>query len=303
MSLELERSSGVAAQVRAARTAQPGWAASPLARRAAVLEAAARGLAGEASVFAEALAGTSGRSTASGWSAEVDPDARCAPLARLDAALASWLRVRSDARACSGTSAPRATSSPGSLTGRRHRHAGQLPALPGPAAGRRGSARRQRGPVEARAGAAPRSRSARPRCFSEPACRRRCSRSCREAPRRPARWSRRESTSSSSPEARSPGSSSIVLQAGHGRPAVLELSGRHVAVVLADADLDLAARGLAWAKLANGGRNCVSVQLVLAARAVVPALLDAPAPGAGRGRGGSAAARPRASAPAGGPGR
>jgi len=58
------------------------------------------------------------------------------------------------------------------------------------------------------------------------------------------------------------------LQAERGRPAVLELSGRHVAAVLGDADLDLAASGIAWGKLANGGRNCVSTQLVLVERSV-----------------------------------
>ena len=61
------------------------------------------------------------------------------------------------------------------------------------------------------------------------------------------------------------------LQAERGRPAVLELSGRHVALVLADADLSMAARGIAWGKLANRGRNCISVQLALAAR---PAYAD-----------------------------
>ncbi len=34
-------------------------------------------------------------------------------------------------------------------------------------------------------------------------------------------------------------------------------------MVLADADPELAARGIVWGKLANGGRNCVSVQRVL----------------------------------------
>jgi acyl-CoA reductase-like NAD-dependent aldehyde dehydrogenase len=61
------------------------------------------------------------------------------------------------------------------------------------------------------------------------------------------------------------------LQAERGRPAVLELSGRHVALVLADADLSMAARGIAWGKLANRGRNCISVQLALVAR---PAYAD-----------------------------
>jgi acyl-CoA reductase-like NAD-dependent aldehyde dehydrogenase len=65
------------------------------------------------------------------------------------------------------------------------------------------------------------------------------------------------------------------LHAARGRPAVLELSGRHAALVLDDADPGLAARGVAWGKLANGGRNCLSVQLVLAERPVVPAMLDA----------------------------
>jgi acyl-CoA reductase-like NAD-dependent aldehyde dehydrogenase len=55
-------------------------------------------------------------------------------------------------------------------------------------------------------------------------------------------------------------------QAARGRPAVLELSGRHAAVVLAGADLGLAARGIAFGKLANGGRHCVSIQLVLVER-------------------------------------
>jgi aldehyde dehydrogenase (NAD+) len=65
------------------------------------------------------------------------------------------------------------------------------------------------------------------------------------------------------------------LQAARGRPAVLELSGRHAALVLGDADAALAARGIAWGKLANAGRNCLSVQLVLAERSVAPAVLDA----------------------------
>lgn len=65
------------------------------------------------------------------------------------------------------------------------------------------------------------------------------------------------------------------LHAARGRPAVLELSGRHAALVLADADPGLAARGLAWGKLANRGRNCLSLQLVLAERSAAPAVLDA----------------------------
>lgn len=65
------------------------------------------------------------------------------------------------------------------------------------------------------------------------------------------------------------------LHAARGRPAVLELSGCHAALVLGDADPALAARGVAWGKLANAGRNCLSVQLVLAERSIAPAVLDA----------------------------
>ena len=65
------------------------------------------------------------------------------------------------------------------------------------------------------------------------------------------------------------------LQAEAGRPAVLELSGRHAAVVMADTALAPTARGLVWGKLANGGRNCVSVQLVLVERPLAAALVVA----------------------------
>jgi acyl-CoA reductase-like NAD-dependent aldehyde dehydrogenase len=72
------------------------------------------------------------------------------------------------------------------------------------------------------------------------------------------------------------------LQAERGRPAVLELSGRHVALVLADADLSTAARGIAWGKLANRGRNCISVQLALVARPAYEGFLAQIAPAMAR---------------------
>lgn len=68
------------------------------------------------------------------------------------------------------------------------------------------------------------------------------------------------------------GRSLYCLQAARGRPAVLELSGRHVAVVLAGVDPVLAARGIVWGKLAGGGRHCVSVQLVLVETSAAAAL-------------------------------
>jgi acyl-CoA reductase-like NAD-dependent aldehyde dehydrogenase len=63
------------------------------------------------------------------------------------------------------------------------------------------------------------------------------------------------------------------LQAARGRPAVLELSGRHVAVVLDGVDPAVAARGIVWGKLSGGGRHCVSVQLVLVEAPAAGALL------------------------------
>lgn len=64
-------------------------------------------------------------------------------------------------------------------------------------------------------------------------------------------------------------------QAARGRPCVLELSGRHVSMVLADADVATAAAGIVWSKLDNGGRNCLAPQLALVERPVLAAFLDA----------------------------
>lgn len=64
-------------------------------------------------------------------------------------------------------------------------------------------------------------------------------------------------------------------QAARGRPCVLELSGRHVSIVLADADVATAAAGIVWSKLDNGGRNCLAPQLALVERPALNAFLDA----------------------------
>jgi len=64
-------------------------------------------------------------------------------------------------------------------------------------------------------------------------------------------------------------------QAEQGRPAILELSGRHVALVLAPADADRVAQEILWAKRINDGRDCVAVQAVVVERDAEDALLAA----------------------------
>lgn len=52
------------------------------------------------------------------------------------------------------------------------------------------------------------------------------------------------------------------------KPVVLSMSGKHPSVVAADADLELAARGIVWGALANGGQNCGAVERVYVEEAV-----------------------------------
>jgi len=46
------------------------------------------------------------------------------------------------------------------------------------------------------------------------------------------------------------------------RPVVLSLAGKHPSIVTLDADLDRAARGIAWGALANCGQNCGAIERV-----------------------------------------
>jgi acyl-CoA reductase-like NAD-dependent aldehyde dehydrogenase len=46
------------------------------------------------------------------------------------------------------------------------------------------------------------------------------------------------------------------------RPVVLALGGKHPAIVAGDADIDRAARGIAWGALANAGQNFGSIERV-----------------------------------------
>ena len=58
------------------------------------------------------------------------------------------------------------------------------------------------------------------------------------------------------------------------RPVVLNLGGKHPAVVAADADLDRAAKGVVWGALANCGQNCGAVERIYVEDAVASKFLD-----------------------------
>ncbi|WP_442932026.1 aldehyde dehydrogenase family protein [Mycobacterium sp. 050134] len=57
-------------------------------------------------------------------------------------------------------------------------------------------------------------------------------------------------------------------------PVTLELGGKSPVIVTADADLDVAARRIAWVKLLNSGQTCIAPDYVLADRAVASLLVD-----------------------------
>ncbi|MGW4481231.1 aldehyde dehydrogenase family protein [Rhodococcus triatomae] len=56
--------------------------------------------------------------------------------------------------------------------------------------------------------------------------------------------------------------------APHLTPVTLELGGKSPAIVAADADLDVTARRIAWAKLLNSGQTCIAPDYVLVERSV-----------------------------------
>jgi aldehyde dehydrogenase (NAD+) len=55
-------------------------------------------------------------------------------------------------------------------------------------------------------------------------------------------------------------------------PVTLELGGKSPVIVAADADLDVAARRIAWVKLINAGQTCIAPDYVLADRAIADEL-------------------------------
>ncbi len=57
-------------------------------------------------------------------------------------------------------------------------------------------------------------------------------------------------------------------------PVTLELGGKSPVLVTADADLDVAARRVAWVKLMNSGQTCIAPDYVLVDRAVADTFTD-----------------------------
>ncbi|CDO90345.1 aldehyde dehydrogenase [Mycobacterium triplex] len=56
-------------------------------------------------------------------------------------------------------------------------------------------------------------------------------------------------------------------------PVTLELGGKSPVIVAADADIDVAARRIAWVKLMNSGQTCIAPDYVLADRRIVDDLV------------------------------
>jgi acyl-CoA reductase-like NAD-dependent aldehyde dehydrogenase len=65
----------------------------------------------------------------------------------------------------------------------------------------------------------------------------------------------------------------MAAAARHLTPVTLELGGKNPCIVDASADLDKAARRIAWGKLVNAGQTCIAPDFVLAERSIKPALL------------------------------
>ena len=97
--------------------------------------------------------------------------------------------------------------------------------------------------------------------------------SSRAASTRPPRCSPSASTTSSTPATARSAASSCAAAAEHLTPVTLELGGKSPAIVAADADLEVAARRIAWGKFVNAGQTCVAPDYVLVDRVVEDQLL------------------------------
>ncbi len=69
------------------------------------------------------------------------------------------------------------------------------------------------------------------------------------------------------------GKAVMAAAARHLTPVTLELGGKNPCIVDASADLDKAARRIAWGKLVNAGQTCIAPDFVWAERSIKPQLL------------------------------
>lgn len=65
----------------------------------------------------------------------------------------------------------------------------------------------------------------------------------------------------------------MTAAARHLTPVTLELGGKNPCIVDASADVDKAARRIAWGKFVNAGQTCIAPDFVLADKSIKPALL------------------------------
>jgi len=74
----------------------------------------------------------------------------------------------------------------------------------------------------------------------------------------------------------SPKVGKVVMEAAakHLTPVVLELGGKSPCIVDADANIDIAAKRIAWGKLINAGQTCIAPDYLLAHQSVKDELLD-----------------------------
>ncbi|WP_036511398.1 aldehyde dehydrogenase family protein [Nocardia aobensis] len=70
------------------------------------------------------------------------------------------------------------------------------------------------------------------------------------------------------------GKAVMTAAAQHLTPVTLELGGKSPVIVTADADIEVAARRIAWAKSINAGQTCIAPDYVLVEDAVRPQLVE-----------------------------
>ncbi|GGL14389.1 aldehyde dehydrogenase [Nocardia jinanensis] len=70
------------------------------------------------------------------------------------------------------------------------------------------------------------------------------------------------------------GKAVMTAAANHLTPVTLELGGKSPVIVTADADIEVAARRIAWAKSINSGQTCIAPDYVLVEDAVRPQLVE-----------------------------